>query len=111
MHVHKIRKDTTFKKGNLMTQSQIQNNLNQSPALHNLIILAIIFLGRLMCSLDSTIVLLAFPPINDGLHFDLAISIWKILIYLIVIAVETTQIGRIGDIYGGSSPQTKPAKP
>ncbi len=75
MHVHKIRNGTTLKKGNLMTQPQIQNNLNQSPALHNLIILAIIFLGRLIGSLDNTSVWLAFPPINDGLHSDLAISI------------------------------------
>jgi EmrB/QacA subfamily drug resistance transporter len=72
------------------------------PNPHSRIILAIIVLGTLMGSLDSTIVLLAFPTINDSLHSDLAISIWIILAYLLVIAVATTQMGRIGDIYGRS---------
>lgn len=102
MHIYKIRNDTALKRDNPMTQPQIQNNLNQSSAQHSRIILAIIVLGTLMGSLDSTIVLLAFPTINDGLHSDLAISIWIILAYLLVIAVATTQMGRIGDIYGRS---------
>ena len=51
-------------------------------------------------ALDSTIVLLAFPTINDSLHSNLATSLWIILAYLLVIAVATTQMGRIGDIYG-----------
>jgi EmrB/QacA subfamily drug resistance transporter len=59
-------------------------------------------LGTLMGALDSTIVLLAFPTINDSLHSDLATSLWIILAYLIVLAVATTQMGRIGDIYGRS---------
>jgi EmrB/QacA subfamily drug resistance transporter len=59
-------------------------------------------LGTLMGSLDSTIVLLAFPVINDSLHSDLATSLWIILAYLLVLAVATTQMGRIGDIYGRS---------
>ncbi len=59
-------------------------------------------LGTMMGALDSTIVLLAFPVINDSLHSDLATSLWIILAYLLVIAVATTQMGRIGDIYGRS---------
>jgi EmrB/QacA subfamily drug resistance transporter len=59
-------------------------------------------LGTLMGSLDSTIVLLAFPVINDKLHSDLATSLWIILAYILVLAVATTQMGRIGDIYGRS---------
>ena len=55
-----------------------------------------------MGALDSTIVLLAFPTINDSLHSDLATSLWIILAYLLVLAVATTQMGRIGDIYGRS---------
>ena len=55
-----------------------------------------------MGALDSTIVLLAFPVINDSLHSDLATSLWIILAYLLVLAVATTQMGRIGDIYGRS---------
>jgi MFS family permease len=55
-----------------------------------------------MGALDSTIVLLAFPVINDSLHSDFVITIWIILAYLLVLAVATTQMGRIGDIYGRS---------
>ena len=66
------------------------------------IVLGIVMLGTLMGALDSTIVLLAFPAINDSLHSDLATSLWIILAYLLVLAVATTQMGRIGDIYGRS---------
>ena len=85
-----------------MSQPQASINSTKSSSPHSRIILAIIVLGTLMGSLDSTIVLLAFPTINDSLHSDLAISIWIILAYLLVIAVATTQMGRIGDIYGRS---------
>jgi EmrB/QacA subfamily drug resistance transporter len=67
---------------------------------HSGIVLAIVMLGTLMGALDSTIVLLAFPTINDSLNSDLATSLWIILAYLLVMAVATTQMGRIGDIYG-----------
>jgi EmrB/QacA subfamily drug resistance transporter len=65
-------------------------------------VLTIVVLGTLMGALDSTIVLLAFPVINDSLHSDFITTIWIILAYLLVIAVTTTQMGRIGDIYGRS---------
>ena len=69
---------------------------------HSSIVLGIVMLGTLMGALDSTIVLLAFPTINDSLHSNLATSLWIILAYLLVLAVATTQMGRIGDIYGRS---------
>ena len=70
--------------------------------MHSNLVLGIVMLGTLMGALDSTIVLLAFPVINDSLHSDLATSLWIILAYLIVLAIATTQMGRIGDIYGRS---------
>jgi EmrB/QacA subfamily drug resistance transporter len=66
------------------------------------IIVAILMLGTLMGSLDSTIVILAFPTISTSLHADLLSTLWIILIYLLVVAVCTTQFGRLGDIYGRS---------
>ncbi len=66
------------------------------------IILFILMLGTLMGSLDSTIVILAFPTISHSLHSDLLTTIWIILMYLLVVAVCTTQLGRLGDIYGRS---------
>ncbi|ABS54581.1 major facilitator superfamily MFS_1 [Methanoregula boonei 6A8] len=66
------------------------------------IIIAILMLGTLMGSLDSTIVILAFPTISDSLHAEFVTTLWIILIYLLVVAICTTQLGRIGDIYGRS---------
>ena len=66
------------------------------------IIIAVLMLGTLMGSLDSTIVILAFPTISQSLHADMLSTLWIILIYLLVVAVCTTQLGRLGDIYGRS---------
>ena len=66
------------------------------------IIIAVLMLGTLMGSIDSTIVILAFPTISEHLHSDLLTTLWMILIYLLVVAVCTTQLGRLGDIYGRS---------
>ena len=73
-----------------------QMNANQR------ITIFIVMLGTLMGSLDSTIVILAFPTISQNLHADLLSTLWIILIYLLVVAVCTTQLGRLGDIYGRS---------
>jgi EmrB/QacA subfamily drug resistance transporter len=64
------------------------------------IIILVLMLGTLMGSLDSTIVILAFPTISESFHADMLTTIWIILIYLLVVAVCTTQLGRLGDIYG-----------
>ena len=66
------------------------------------IIIGVLMLGTLMGSVDSTIVILAFPTISDSLHATFIATLWVILIYLLVVAVCTTQLGRIGDIYGRS---------
>ena len=57
-----------------------------------------LLISVLMGAVDSTIVLLALPTINDRLHTQLSTSIWIIMIYLLVIAVGTTQLGRLGDL-------------
>ncbi|MGC8546298.1 MAG: MFS transporter [Thermoplasmata archaeon] len=63
-------------------------------------ILAVVVIGTLMASIDSTIVLLAFPAITSALHSNISTIIWVILIYMIIVAVFSTQFGRVGDIYG-----------
>lgn len=55
-----------------------------------------------MGALDSTIVILAFPTIAEGLKTDISTAIWIILIYLLITAVTTTPFGRLGDLYGRS---------
>ena len=64
------------------------------------LILSVLVISVLMASIDSTIVLLAFPAITQALHSNLSTIIWVILIYLLVTAVAATQLGRIGDIFG-----------
>jgi len=63
-------------------------------------ILLVVILGTLMASVDTTIVLLAFPTITGDLHADLTTVLWTILIYLLVVAILTTQAGRVSDLYG-----------
>lgn len=58
-----------------------------------------LLIGVLMGAVDSTIVLLALPTITVDLKTELSDSIWIIMIYLLVIAVGTTQFGRLGDIF------------
>lgn len=59
-----------------------------------------VVLGTLMASVDTTIVLLAFPTIADNLAAPLTTVLWTILIYLLVVSVLTTQAGRISDRLG-----------
>jgi len=66
------------------------------------VVLFVLVLGTLMGALDSTIVILAFPVIADGLNSDIATTIWIILIYLLITAITTTPFGRVGDLYGRS---------
>lgn len=66
------------------------------------IILFVLVLGTLMAAVDSTVVILALPTITSDLRTNLDLAIWTILIYLLVVAVLTTQLGRIGDLLGRS---------
>jgi drug resistance transporter, EmrB/QacA subfamily len=66
------------------------------------VILFVMVLGTLMAAVDSTVVLLALPTITTDLRANLSSAIWTILIYLLVTAVMTTQLGRLGDMFGRS---------
>ncbi len=63
-------------------------------------ILAVVMMGTMMSAIDVTIVLLAIPDITKALHTNLAATIWVIIAYLLAVAILTTQLGRLGDIYG-----------
>ena len=62
--------------------------------------LSVLVLGTLMGALDSTIVILAFPVIAEKLNADILTTMWVILIYLLIVAALTVQLGRLGDIFG-----------
>ncbi|MHB1709573.1 MAG: MFS transporter [Thermoplasmataceae archaeon] len=61
-----------------------------------------LMIAVLMGAVDSTIVILTLPTITVQLGATLSSSIWIIMIYLLVIAVGTTQLGRLGDILSRS---------
>ncbi len=63
-------------------------------------ILAILVLATMMVGVDSTVVLLAFPTIVGELNSNFLTIIWVILVYMLVVTVCTTQLGRIGDLFG-----------
>ncbi len=67
---------------------------------HQNIVLAVVVVGVLMSAIDISIVILALPTIDAGLHAGTATSIWIIMAYLLVITVLSTQIGKLGDKYG-----------
>lgn len=62
--------------------------------------LAVIATGVLITAVDTTIVVLALPHIQRSLHANLSSVVWIIVSYLLVITLLSTQVGRLGDIFG-----------
>jgi len=62
--------------------------------------MAVIMSGVLMTAVDTTIVVLALPEIQRGLHVSLSAVIWVIISFLLVITLLATQVGRLGDMFG-----------
>ena len=56
--------------------------------------------GVLITAVDTTIVVLALPEIQRGLHVGSRSVIWVIIGYLLVITLLATQVGRLGDMFG-----------
>ncbi len=75
--------------------------MQRKPASETMIIVAVM-MGTIMAAVDSTIVLLALKNITVDLNTTIETSIWVILIYLLVTAVLTTQMGSVGDNFGRS---------
>src|SRR3984957_14225417 len=62
--------------------------------------LAVIMAGVLMTAVDTTIVVLALPEIQRSLHVALTDVVWVITGFLLVITLLSTQVGRLGDMFG-----------
>jgi EmrB/QacA subfamily drug resistance transporter len=62
--------------------------------------MAVIMTGVLMTAVDTTIVVLALPEIQRGLHVTLSAVVWVIISFLLVITLLATQVGRLGDMFG-----------
>ena len=62
--------------------------------------MAVIMTGVLMTAVDTTIVVLALPEIQRGLHVALSAVVWVIISFLLVITLLATQVGQLGDMFG-----------
>ena len=62
--------------------------------------LLVVVVGVLITAVDTTIVVLALPEIQRSLHIGLASVVWVIIGYLLVITLLSTQVGRLGDLFG-----------
>ena len=67
---------------------------------HRDLALAVVVVGVLITAVDATIVVLALPEIQRTFHIGLSSVIWVIIGYLFVITLVSTQVGRLGDLYG-----------
>ena len=67
---------------------------------HPNLALVVVVIGVLIAAIDTTIVVLALPEIQRSLGIGLAAVIWVIIGYLLVITVLSTQVGRLGDMFG-----------
>jgi EmrB/QacA subfamily drug resistance transporter len=62
--------------------------------------LLVIVLGVLIAAVDTTIVVLALPPLMADLKVGISSVIWVIIGYLLIITLLATQVGRLGDLFG-----------
>jgi len=72
----------------------------RDPARYSGLALLVVVVGVLITAVDTTIVVLALPEIQRSLHVGLSSVIWVIISYLLVITVLSTQVGRLGDMFG-----------
>ncbi|MED4761386.1 MFS transporter, partial [Priestia megaterium] len=73
---------------------KLQSNLNSFP------ILLLMCLGIFICLLDTTIMNIALPAIQNDLNTTLETSSWMLNTYTMTIAVLSIPIGRLAEIYG-----------
>jgi len=71
-----------------------------APIEHPNLALLVVVVGVLITAIDTTIVVLALPEIQRTLHIGLTSVIWVIIGYLLVITLVSTQVGRLGDMFG-----------
>ncbi len=67
---------------------------------HRGLAMLVVMAGVLITAIDTTIVVLALPEIEKGLKINLASVIWIVIGYLLVITLLSTQVGRLGDMFG-----------
>jgi EmrB/QacA subfamily drug resistance transporter len=86
----------TFRRSTSPGASELSGSLTSRPNLA----LFVVVTGVLITAVDTTIVVLALPEIQRTFHLGLTSVLWVIIGYLFVITLVSTQVGRLGDIFG-----------
>ncbi|MCI4357975.1 MAG: MFS transporter [Thermoplasmata archaeon] len=63
-------------------------------------VLGVVSIGSLMGSIDSTVLLIAFPDIARELGADLVTMVWVIMIYILMGTALVLSLGRLSDMKG-----------
>ena len=63
-------------------------------------VLGVVCIGSLMGSIDSTVLLIAFPSIARELQADLVTMVWVIMIYILMGTALVLSLGRLSDMKG-----------
>ena len=78
----------------------LQERSEQTERRYCRIAMIIIMLGVTMSAVDTTAVVLGLPVMMQDLHSDILSMIWVLLVYLLVITILGTQVGKMGDMFG-----------
>jgi EmrB/QacA subfamily drug resistance transporter len=90
-----------FGRGRTASEGAVPRRFETVPGQeHQNLALVVVVVGVLITAVDTTIVVLALPEIQRSLHIGLASVIWVIIGYLLVITLLSTQVGRLGDMFG-----------
>lgn len=63
-------------------------------------ILSTMAIGIFLCALDTTVMNIALPAIQTGLHTKLDSLQWALNVYTILFAALTIPLGRVADVFG-----------
>ena len=84
----------------MTTSSTTSRPSAQAKPVRTGLALLVVVTGVLIAAVDTTIVVLALPVLERSLHVPLSGIIWVIIAYLLVMTVLSTQVGRLGDMFG-----------
>ncbi len=74
--------------------------LSREEKRNRTVTVAIVMTGVTMSAIDTTAVVLGLPVMKTDLHSDLINMVWVIMAYLLITTIATTQVGRLGDMFG-----------
>ncbi len=92
--------NSTAIKGSVVNPRTIPPQLSREDRINRIVAVAIVMTGVTMSAIDTTAVVLGLPVMKTDLHSDLISMVWVIMAYLLITTIATTQVGRLGDMFG-----------